>query len=288
MTGYGRGEADYAGAKFTVELTSVNRKQSEIVINLAREFAALEPRIRQAINEKVSRGRTTVSVARQAVATGTRTLSLDTALARSYHETMRTLQQELRVPGEITIASILQAPGVMRSVDDTIDAEGAWPAIEEGLAAALASFVTMREQEGNHLARDLAERIGTVRAHLAEVRVLHPAVTTKYRDALRKRIAEAGVGLALDDERLLKEISIFADRCDISEELTRLQSHLLQFGEHLQKQEPVGRTLEFIAQEISRELNTLGAKANDAAISQHTVACKAELEKIREQIQNLE
>ena len=146
----------------------------------------------------------------------------------------------------------------------------------------------MREQEGIHLATDLAERLEVVREQLEKVRALHPEVTTKYRAALLKRIDEAGVGLALDDERLLKEISFFADRSDVSEELTRLGSHLAQFRDHLTRKEPVGRTLEFIAQEISRELNTLGAKANDAAIAQHVVACKAELEKIREQIQNLE
>ena len=146
----------------------------------------------------------------------------------------------------------------------------------------------MREREGKHLAKDLIHRLKVVRQALKEVRKMHPAVAEKYRATLLERINKAGLDLAPDDERLLKEVALFADRSDVSEELTRLESHLAQFAHHLRKNEPVGRTLEFITQEISRELNTLGAKAGDAEISRHVVACKSEVEKIREQIQNLE
>ncbi len=288
MTGYGRGEVDHDGVKFSVELNSVNRKQSDIVINLPREFTELEPRIRQAINEKLSRGRTSVSVVYQDGANGGRKLALDTALARSYHDAMRALQKELSAPGEITIGTILQAPGVMRFSENSIDGQAAWPAVERALNLALAELIKMREREGKHLAKDLIHRLKIIRAEIKNVRALFPEVVKKYRTALFERIEKAGLNLALDDERLLKEVSIFADRSDVSEELTRLESHLAQFAHHLRKNEPVGRTLEFMTQEIFRELNTLGAKANDAVISQHVVACKAELEKIREQIQNLE
>ncbi len=288
MTGYGRGEVDHNGAKFSVEVNSVNRKQSDIVVNLPRDLAELEPRIRQTINEKISRGRTNVVVALHNGESGPRTLALDTALARSYHEAMRALQKELSAPGEITIGTILQAPGVMRLPEENINASKVWPAVERALDSALGELIKMREREGKHLAKDLIHRLKTIRKELKEVRALHPGVVTKYRDAMLDRINKAGLNVALDDERLLKEISFFADRSDISEEVTRLESHLAQFAHHLRKNEPVGRTLEFITQEISRELNTLGAKSNDAAISQRVVTCKAELEKIREQIQNLE
>ena len=288
MTGYGRGETDHAGAKVSVELNSVNRKQSDIVVNLPRDLTELEPRIRQTINENISRGRTNVNVALHAGPNGTRQLALDTELARSYHEAMRALQKELNAPGEITIGTILQAPGVMRSPEETIDAAKAWPAVESALRAALVDLIKMREREGKHLAKDLIHRLKSIRKNLKEIRALHPDVVKKYRVALLDRIEKAGVPIAIDDERLLKEISFFADRSDVSEELTRLESHLAQFAHHLRRSDPVGRTLEFITQEIFRELNTLGAKANDAAISQRVVACKAELEKIREQIQNLE
>ena len=288
MTGYGRGEADHAGTKISVELNSVNRKQSDIVVNLPRDLAMLEPRIRQGINEKISRGRMNVMVGLQESANGANALALDTALARSYHEAMLTLQKELSAPGEITIGTILQAPGVMRSPEHTVNADDAWPVVQRALNIALGDLIKMREREGKHLAKDLIHRLKTLRAEIKEIRKLYPDVVKKYRAVLRERLEKAGLDLPLDDERLLKEITIFADRSDVSEELTRLESHLAQFAHHLRKNEPVGRTLEFITQEIFRELNTLGAKSNDAGISQHVVACKSELEKIREQIQNLE
>ena len=288
MTGYGRGETDHNGTKFSVELNSVNRKQSDIVINLPRDLTALEPQIRQTINENISRGRTNVVVSYQNGSSGPRKLALDTELARSYHDAMRALQKDLDAPGEITIGSILQAPGVMRTPEETIDSSAAWPAVERALRAALIDLIKMREREGKHLAKDLIRRLKAMRKQIKEIRGLHPDVVKKYRAALLERIHKAGLPISTDDERLVKEISFFADRADVSEELTRVESHLAQFAHHLRRHEPVGRTLEFITQEIFRELNTLGAKANDAAISQRVVVCKAELEKIREQIQNLE
>lgn len=288
MTGYGRGEVDHAGTKISVELNSVNRKQSDIVINLPRDFAALEPRIRQVINEKISRGRMNVMIGLQEGANGASALALDIALARSYHQAMLTLQKELSAPGEITIGTILQAPGVMRSPEHSVKPEEAWPAVQQALGTALGELIKMREREGKHLAKDLIHRLKTLRQATKEIRALYPEVVKKHRATLRERLEKAGLDLPLDDERLLKEVTIFADRSDVSEELTRLESHLAQFAHHLRKNEPVGRTLEFITQEIFRELNTLGAKSNDAEISQRVVACKSELEKIREQILNLE
>jgi uncharacterized protein (TIGR00255 family) len=176
----------------------------------------------------------------------------------------------------------------MRSPEEAVEPDAAWPPIEQALRTALVDLIKMREREGKHLAKDLIHRLKAIRKKLKEIRGLHPDVIKKYRAALLDRLEKAGLPLDPKDERIVKEISFFADRADISEELTRLESHLAQFAHHLRKNEPVGRTLEFIGQEISRELNTLGAKANDAAISQHVVACKAELEKIREQVQNLE
>jgi uncharacterized protein (TIGR00255 family) len=288
MTGYGRGEVDHDGAKFSVELNSVNRKQSDIVVNLPRDLTELEPRIRQTINESISRGRTNALICIHGGTNGTHKLALDTHLARSYHDAMRALQKELNAPGEITITTILQAPGVMRAPEEMVSVQEAWPAVERALHAALADLIKMREREGKHLAKDLIHRLKAMRANLKEIRTLHPDVVKKYRAALLDRIQKAGLPLTDEDDRIAKEVTFFADRADISEELTRLDSHLAQFAHNLRKNEPVGRTLEFITQEIFRELNTLGSKANDADISQRVVACKAELEKIREQIQNLE
>src|SRR5436189_4628644 len=188
MTGYGRAEVVHAGRKFSVELNSVNRKQSDIVINLPRDLTELEPRIRQTINENISRGRTNATIALHSSLNGARNLALDTELARSYHEAMRSLQKELNAPGEITITTILQAPGVMRFTEETLNPEDTWPAVERALRAALADLLKMREREGKHLAKDLIHRLKAIRKKLKEVRALHPDVVKRYRTALLDRI----------------------------------------------------------------------------------------------------
>ena len=214
--------------------------------------------------------------------------ALDSALARNYYNAMLDLQKELKAAGEISIETILRAPGVLRIPEEQISIDDAWPHVESALKEALSDLVGMREREGKHLAKDLIKRLKLVRQSLRKIRQLHPAVVRKYRQTLHERIQKAGLEISQDDERLVKEVIFFADKSDISEELTRLESHFAQFAHNLRKSEPIGRTLDFMTQEIYRELNTLGAKANDVEISQLVVTCKAEMEKIREQIQNIE
>src|SRR5438067_1513972 len=290
MTGYGRGQSTFNGAKFSVELNSVNRKQSDVLVSLPREFAELEPRVRDVINAQISRGRLNVVIAfhTSGSAATSPKLALDTELARTYYRAMLDLQKELKASGEIGIETVLRAPGVLRMAEEQIAVDTAWSPLEKALNEALADLVKMREREGKHLAKDLIKRLKVVRQSLRKIRQLHPNVAKKFRQSLHERIQRAGVEISIDDERLVKEVIFFADKSDVSEELIRLDSHLAQFAHTLRKTEPVGRTLDFITQEIYREFNTLGAKANDAEISQLVVTCKAEMEKIREQIQNIE
>src|SRR6476660_10232797 len=173
MTGYGRAETDFAGTKFSVELNTVNRKQSDSVVNLPRDLTELEPRIRQTINESISRGRTNATVTLHSGENGARNLALNTELARSYHDAMRALQKELNAPGEITITTILQAPGVMRFPEQALNAEEAWPAIDRALRGALSDLIKMREREGKHLAKDLIHRLKAIRKKLKEIRTFH-------------------------------------------------------------------------------------------------------------------
>ena len=287
MTGYGRGQRGTNGTQFSVDLNSVNRKQSDVAVTLPRDIAELEPRVRDLINSEVSRGRLNVVVACHACATSQK-VALDTALARTYFIAMRELQAELGAAGEVSIETVLRAPGVVRIPEEQISPEEAWPHVETALKEALGNLISMRELEGKHLAKDLIHRLKTVRETLRKIRKAHPEVLKRFRQSLQERIAKVGLELPIDDERIVKEVIFFADKSDISEELTRLESHFTQFAHHLRKSEPVGRTLEFMTQEIARELNTLGSKANDVEISQYVVTCKAEMEKIREQIQNIE
>ena len=288
MTGYGRGQSAHNGSKFSVELNSVNRKQSDVVVTLPRELAELEPRVRDVINSEVARGRLNVVVASHHASSNTQNVALDTNLARTYYRAMVELQKDLNAAGEINIETVLRAPGVLRVPEEQLPVDEVWPHVESALKEALADLVKMREREGKHLAKDLIHRLKTVRGCVRKIRVLQPGVLKRHRQSLHERIQRAGIELPVDDERLVKEVIFFADKSDISEEMTRLESHFAQFAHHLRKNEPVGRTLEFMCQEIGREFNTLGAKANDVEISQLVVTCKAEMEKIREQIQNIE
>jgi uncharacterized protein (TIGR00255 family) len=289
MTGYGRGECVKAGFKFTVEVNSVNRRQSDISIALPKELIELEPRIRDEINSRLSRGRVNAVVAyhRSAARAGEQA-AVDTAQARAYLRAIRALQRTMNLDGTVTLDTILRAPGVMKTVEAPVDPEQAWAWVNVALQKALAQLVRMREKEGRFLRRDLQQRLNSLTARLARIRQIAPDTVRRYREQLRARVKEAGLEVPLDDERLMKEVVVFADRCDISEELTRLESHLAQFAEQLRSTEPVGRTLDFLSQELNRELNTIGAKANAAEISQEVVKMKAELEKIREQVQNIE
>jgi uncharacterized protein (TIGR00255 family) len=288
MTGYGRGQSVQNGCKYSVELNSVNRKQSDVVVTLPRELSEIEPRVRDVINAEVSRGRLNVVIAVHRSAAANGHLALDKEAARAYYHAMLDLQKELKATGEISIETVLRAPGVMRVPEEQMPIDEAWPHVESALKQSLAELVRMREREGKHLAKDLVKRLKVVRDCVRKVRQLQPGVLKRYRQSLQERVQRAGVELPIDDERLVKEVIFFADKSDISEELTRLDSHFAQFAHHLRKNEPVGRTLEFMSQEIAREFNTLGAKANDVEISQLVVLCKAELEKIREQLSNIE
>ena len=288
MTGYGRGQSVQNGSKYSAELNSVNRKQSDVVVTLPRELSELEARIRDVVHTEVTRGRLNVVITCYHSPSAPQNLALNAGLARIYYQAMLDLQKELKATGEISIETVLRAPGVLHVPEEQISAEAAWPPIESAVKEALRELVKMREQEGKHLAKDLIQRLKSVRGWLRKIAQLQPAVVKRYRQTLQERIGRAGIEVPLEDERLVKEIVFFADKSDISEELTRLESHFIQFAHHLRKHESVGRTLEFMCQEIGREFNTLGAKANDVEISQLVVTCKAEMEKIREQIQNIE
>jgi len=290
MTGYGRGECARDGFNVTVELSSVNRKQAEISVNLPRELELLESRIRESILEKVSRGRVTTRVTVHAGdGKSSARMHLNVSLAKAYAHELNKLAKELKLSGPVTLDQLVRAPGVFQTDEELAETENLWPAVDKALRAALTALVTMREREGAHLAKDLAARVGVMRKSVERVAKQAPASAERYRQQLIERIKSAGLPApAADDERLLKEVVFFADRSDITEELTRLRSHFKQFEDCARSKEPVGRTLDFLAQEMNREINTIGSKANDALISGEVVTLKAELEKFREQAMNVE
>jgi uncharacterized protein (TIGR00255 family) len=290
MTGYGWGECSQGGFKVTVELSSVNRKQGEISISLPRELEVLEAQIRDEVNRRVARGRLTARVTLHAVEgnEGARVV-VNKGLALAYARELRKLAKELRLADNLSVDLLVRVPGVLENNAEVGDAETFWPAVSKALQQALAMLVKMRAREGAHLKRDLCARVTTMRKAVNRVSKEVPLVQKRYREQLIERVKSAGlVDLQIDEERLLKEVVFFADRSDISEEITRLQSHFQQFDDCLKSGEPVGRTLDFLAQEMNREINTIGSKANDSRVSHEVVVLKAELEKFREQAQNVE
>jgi uncharacterized protein (TIGR00255 family) len=290
MTGYGRGDCSKDGFKITVELSSVNRKQTEISVNLPREMELLEAQIRDLVNRHVARGRLTVRVSLHAGAgNASARMHLNVPLAKAYARELNRLAKQLKLPGPVTLDQLARAPGVLQTDEELAVEEDLWPAVEKALKKALSRMVKMREREGAHLAQDLAKRIAVMRKSAACIQKQAPTVAERYRRQLIERIQSADLQApGAEDERLLKEVVYFADRSDITEELTRLQSHFQQFGDGFKSKEPVGRMLDFLAQEMNREINTIGSKANDSLISREVVTLKAELEKFREQAQNVE
>ncbi len=289
MTGYGRGECSQSGFKVTVELSSVNRKQSEITLSLPRQLDMFEAQIRDVLNRQIGRGRLSVRVCiHSGDGPATARLHVNVPLAKAYARELNRLAKELKLTGTVSIEQIANAPGVLQTDEDLVDADF-WPAVEKALGKAMAALLAMRKREGAHLEADLASRVGALQKSVTLIRKQVPQVTERFRAQLLERIKAAGLeSPAPDDERLVREIVYFADRSDISEELTRLGSHFKQFEECRKSNEPVGRTLDFLAQEMNREINTIGSKANDSTISREVVNLKAELEKFREQAQNVE
>jgi uncharacterized protein (TIGR00255 family) len=245
--------------------------------------------LRDEINRRVARGRLTVRVSVHAAAGASGNLLINATLAKSYAKELRALAKSLNLPDGITLDLLARAPGVMQPAEEISSTEALWPAIAKALQAALDVLLKMREREGAWLAKDLVARASRLRAGIGRVKRMAPRSAEHHRTQLLARIQSAGLeSPTLDDERLLKEVFLFADRSDISEELTRLESHFQQFNDCVKSKEPVGRTLDFLAQEMNREVNTLGSKANDSGISREVVLLKAELEKFREQVQNVE
>lgn len=290
MTGHGRGTAASAEWRCTADCASVNRKGIEVAVALPRTLGILEARIREEVQGAVRRGRINVTLTLESVrGEGAGTGSVDIETARRTLAELRTLRESLGLAGEVTLDLLLRAPGVLRVPAETLpDPEKVWPLIRTALRQALEKMASMRQKEGAHLVADLLKRIRLLESAAKAIRTRVPSVVRQRRDQLRARLEELGVTVSKDDASVARELALAAERSDITEELTRLESHVAQCREALAGTEPAGRTLDYLAQEMFREFNTLGNKAGDAQISRRVVQSKAELDRIREQTANLE
>ena len=285
MTGHGRGAASAKGLRVVAECFSVNRRQGEVALAVSRELAWIEPRVREEVLKRISRGKVQVSLVVERSATSA-PVFIDKRRAAEFLSEAQSLQKELNLGGVISLETILAAPGVLHTEDVT--GRELLPLVSRALGAALDGLLAMRAREGAYLKKELARGVAGMSALVRRVRTLAPRVPKRQREILLRRLQSARLPADVLDPRIATEIAIFAERCDITEELARLESHLAQFREHLESDGPVGRTLEFLAQEMGREWNTAGAKANDAKISLLVVEAKAKLDRVREQLANIE
>ncbi len=290
MTGFGAATAPLGNATIRVEIGGVNRKQAEIAVTLPRPWSELEAPVRDIVAGAVSRGRVNVNISLQQAAGGQQAggISINEGKLQALREQLPRLAEALGQPVDCSLDALVRLGIVSPETDADIAPADAWEAMEAALRESLAAFCALRAEEGANLRRDLLARIDTLREYRRQLGERASGVALRHRDALLKRLEESGLPLPQDDERIIKEIALFADKCDVSEEMTRLDSHLGQFERICDKAEPVGRTLDFLCQEIFRELNTTGSKANDAQLAQLVVSAKTELEKVREQVQNVE
>ena len=290
MTGYGRGECTAKGASITVELNSVNRKQAEVSLSVPSELESIEPDLRDLILASVSRGRVSGRVVLQYTGSSrASSVAVNETQAKAYRRELSKLAKSLEIPDNLSMEGLLRLPGVLENAQPALDAKAFRAPIKSALGQALEGLLSMREKEGGILGRDLAKRLAKLRRIVKRVAKLAPDVLKHHRERLIERLKKTNVEVPdMDDDRLLREIVYYTDRTDISEELTRLGSHFVQLEECLSDVVPVGRKLDFLAQEMFREINTIGSKANDANISSEVVNLKTELEKIREQVQNVE
>ena len=289
MTGFGRGEASEGAVKVVVEVSAVNRKQFDCSVSLPRELTSLDAKIQTLVRTRVTRGYVkgvvTVSAAEQAGAADT----LDLAHLTAQIGAVRAAAQALGLTDDLTASALLRLPDLLRPRVLSDDPLEVWPLVERAAQAALENLEAMRLREGGALERDLRERFTALEVLSREIAGLAPAVPIAYKAMLERRLAELlGDGQLVDPALIAREVAVFADRCDVSEELTRLASHFGQVTKVFDTGGPCGRTLDFICQEMFREINTTGSKANDAEISRLVIAFKAGLETVREQVQNIE
>lgn len=287
MTGFGRGLARGRAGTITVELRSVNHRFLEVVIHAPTPLQLQEDRVRETVRRRLRRGRITGTVTWQPAASGATRVHLDAALARAYHRQIQQLAKQLRLAGPVTLEQVLSLPRI--AVVETEDQRQAWaPLIERAAAQAATQLVRMRAREGRALAREVLNYVESVEDAVTAISARAPAVVEDHRARLQRRLQELAPDAAIEPQRLAAEVALFAANADIAEELARLRSHLAQFRRAVAATGEQGRTLDFMAQEMFRETNTIGAKANDYTITSHVIAIKGALEKIREQIQNVE
>lgn len=288
MTGFGRGEISQDGKEFTVEIKTVNHRYSDIFIKIPRQISFLEDRVRELVGKGISRGKIDVFITYNNYSDDSKFVTFDEQLAKAYLSAVESLRDKFALADDISVSLISKFPDVLKVEQAQEDEEQLWSLLKLAVENAVSSLIRMRQTEGEGLKKALLERADVIESMVAEISRRAPEVPKEYKAKLSERIKELLDQQTVDESRLAMEVALFADRCSIDEELVRLTSHLSQFRQILGMDQPVGRKLDFLVQEMNREINTIGSKANDLVITKLVVDVKSEIEKIREQVQNIE
>lgn len=288
MTGFGRGTSQADGKEFLVEIKTVNHRYSDIFIKIPRHISFLEDKVRELVNKSLSRGKIDVYITYEDSGEDSKCVLLDEPLAKAYINAAKVLRDKFNLKDDISVSLISKFPDILMVEKAEEDEEKLWNLLKIALEDALHNLIAMRENEGEGLRNSLLEKADYLEDIVKEIASRSPEVVREYKQKLENRIKELTEQQTIDESRLAMEVAIFADRCSIDEEIVRLGSHINQLREALNMNQPVGRKLDFLIQEMIREINTIGSKANDLAITKHVVEVKSEIEKMREQVQNVE
>ena len=290
MTGFGRSEYSDGKRNITVEIKSVNHRYSDISVKMPRRYGFAEDKVKNIVKSRLRRGKIDVSIMVENITENDINIKLNEPIARQYYENLKTLQSTFELCGDISLRLLATMPDVMKAIPDVDDEEEITGAILIPVEEAAANLENMRTIEGEKLAEDLLIKGENIKTLLDKIAERAPLVVVDYTAKLRERIAELLAGSAVvPEDRILTEAAIFADKCAIDEEITRLNSHLLQLKKIIgSDNEAEGKKLDFLVQEMNREANTIGSKANDITITKYMLEIKSEIEKIREQVQNIE
>ncbi|NLJ73927.1 MAG: YicC family protein [Firmicutes bacterium] len=288
MTGFGQGEASNQEWSVKVEMKSVNHRYLDLWLRIPKQYSLLEEPIRMLIQEEMSRGRVEVSVNIEEFGDRQRNVRINKPLLNGYLAALETIQQELGIKESIQLDHILQLPDLLELEEPDVNWDSLQETVLKAVRTALDELEAMRRNEGYQLSQDILMKISLIERHVDRISEIAPAVVQDYRERLKERLGDLLDGTTITEERFVGEVALFADKCSIDEELVRLRSHIQQFRQSIEKESPVGRKLDFLLQEMNREINTIGSKGNNVGIAGLVVDVKSELEKIREQVQNIE
>ena len=290
MTGFGRGEYTDGKRSIIAEIKSVNHRYADITVKMPRRYTFAEDKIKNTVKDKIRRGKVDVSIIVENITENDVNIKLNSMLAKQYYDNLTELRGEFDLSGDISLQFLASLPDVMKAIPDVEDEEEITKAILEAVSEAAANLEKMRAVEGEKLAEDLIAKGEHIKEILDKIAERAPQVVTDYTARMKERIQElVGSSVQVPEDRILVEAAVFADKCAIDEEITRLNSHLIQLKTIIgEKEQPVGKKLDFLVQEMNREANTIGSKANDITITNYMLEIKSEIEKIREQVQNIE